>query len=132
MNCPMPEEQSTIPGVVPPRVATNDPEMLEAYHNLSGMITAAETIDNLHLPTMPGVMLAKEAVRAEIHKERGRFFSHLARFVAKAKVGNEYVAAGYRFDRHTNEIVVELKSLVEIDEELAKAAAEIAARKGGR
>ena len=34
----MPEEQSTIPGVVPPRVATNDPEMLEAYHNISGKV----------------------------------------------------------------------------------------------
>lgn len=132
MNCPMPEEQSTIPGVVPPRVATNDPEMLEAYHNLSGMIAAAETIDNLHLSTMPGVMLAKEAVRAEIHKERGRFFSHLARFVARAKFGNEYVAAGYRFDRHTNEIVVELKSLVEIDVEMEQARADRIAKKGAR
>ena len=130
MNCPMPEEQST--SVVPPRVATNDPEMLEAYHNLSGMIGAAEIIDNLHLPTMPGVKLAKEAVRAEIHKERGRFFSHLARFVAKAKVGNEYVAAGYRFDRNTNEIVVELKSLVEIDVEMEQARADRIAKKGTR
>ena len=128
----MPEEQSTIPGVVPPRVATNDPEMLEAYHNLSGMIGAAEIIDNLHLPTMPGVMLAKEAVRAEVHKERARFWSHLARFVARAKVGNEYVAAGYRFDRCANEIVVELKSLVEIDEEMERARADRIAKKGAK
>lgn len=128
----MPEEQSTIPGVVPPRVATNDPEMLEAYHLLGGMITASDTIDNLHMPTMPGVKLAEEAVRAEIYKERGRFFSHLARFVAKAGVGNEYVAAGYRFDRHTNEIVVELKSLVEIDAEMAQARADRIAKKGAK
>ena len=119
----MPEEQST------PRVATNDSEMLEAYHVLSGMMEAAQTINNLNLPTMPGVALASSAVRADIMKERGRFFAHLARFVAKAGVGNEFIPAGYRFDRRTNEIVVELKSLVEIDSEMAQAAAE-RAKKG--
>ena len=34
----MNETQDT--NIVPPRVATSEPDMLEAYHNLVGMITA--------------------------------------------------------------------------------------------
>ena len=115
----MNETQDT--NIVPPRVATSEPDMLEAYHNLVGMITALEQIDNLHIDRMPGILLAKEAIKAEVAKDRGHFFAHLSRFVAQAGLGNEYVAAGYTFDRRANEIVVEVKSLIEIDEEMEAA-----------
>jgi len=66
----MPEEQSTIPGVVvPPRVGVKDPEIIEAYHRCIGMADALYVVNDLHI-NMPGIVLATEAIKSEIASER--------------------------------------------------------------
>lgn len=128
----MPEEQSTIPGVVPPRVGIKDPEILEAYHRCIGMADALAVVNDLRLNAMPGIVLATEAIKSEIAHERSRLYAHSTRFVARAGHGNEYIPAGFKYDREAEELVVELKSLVEIDAEMERARADRIAKKGAR
>lgn len=123
----MPEQQPNLPGVVPPRVATNDPDILEAYHRLCGITDAKQTVDGIfNQMKMPGLRLASDALASEIHEDRLRLFIHGQRLVAKAGIAGQFVMTGFRFERAANELVVDIRSLVEIDEELATA------KKGGR
>ena len=122
----MPDQSTT-----PPRVGIKDPEIIESYHRCIGMADALSVVNDLHI-NMPGIVLATEAIKGEIASERARLYAHCTRFVARAGHGNEYVAAGFKYDREAEELVVELKSLAEIDVEMEQArAARIAKNKGG-
>jgi hypothetical protein len=120
------EIQSTIPGVVPPRVATSDPDILAMYHTLLGYAEARDTVDAINAQMkMPGLRLASDAIGQKIADERLRLFFNGHRLIAKAGVAGTHVMTGFRFERASGELVIDLKTLADIDEENAAA-------KGGR